>query len=72
MVVILNCPHCGQVFKKSTQHRKFCSKDCARKYNSERRINPPKESGIEKIEDITRQAAKLGLSYGKYVSRFGL
>lgn len=79
------CKNCGEVFepKKATEKSQvFCGLRCAGIYNGKKRrkkkdvcepAQKPTASVPKKntLDDIVRAATAVGMSYGKYVAKYG-
>ena len=73
------CRVCGKEFYSSAERQRYCSEECYRinlcKRQKELRQESKrkrKRNNIQSIEEINRRALELGMTYGDYVSKFGL
>lgn len=58
------CEWCGKYIYSDNKNLKYCSRDCSGKaiaYNKKKAILDDKS-----LEEIAKEAAELGLSYGQY------
>ena len=67
---------CGNDFSMRSPNSKYCSKACSKKAKNMDRGGGwkiyPMTDNMKKISIIAGEAAKHGMSYGKYVSQKGL
>lgn len=71
--MIKECKNCGKTFNSSLRHRLYCSTMCKfeqQRYQSKRKKKG--KSNLLTIQNINRKAIELGMTYGEYVSKFGL
>lgn len=81
MAQILNCEYCGSTFLRGSSMQRFCTVACRNKFNREKEktmylmssqgvvpIHKPNKS----ITEISREAKKLGLTYGQYVAKYAI
>lgn len=73
---ILKCTVCGNEFVTKNINAKYCGRECTKiayrgRYKYEKRKSDV-QSRSKSLVEIDKEAEKLGLSYGKYVAKFGL
>ena len=75
------CVVCGAVFAPFNDRQVYCSKSCCSRKNNEevRRIRQQKRTELKPkskpgvpIKDVVKAAMASGMTYGKYVQRYGL
>lgn len=82
------CEICGKEFSPSARNQKYCGTECGLKANRERQkayrenTKSMKEKEVRRnahtrkkkltISDINAMALKEGLSYGKFIGKYGL
>lgn len=74
MAVFKNCKNCGAEFKVSKDRRFYCCNECKfqqRRYASVRKKQKT-VSNLLSIQNINRKAIEADMTYGEYVSKFGL
>ena len=74
---IKECVNCGRLFNPNTKKQiccgKICAKERARKLEAERRLKLNMEKAKKnQLMDIAEAARLEGMSYGKYVAKYGL
>ncbi len=73
---IITCPTCGKNFLYSSGHKKYCCVECKNKAQKMRTDEAaparPRKKRAKTIVDIIRAAKAEGLSYGEYVSKYGV
>ena len=79
-LMIKKCPVCGRTFTSTAHARKYCDIECARdasyirsaervrKYRMRAR-HATKGDSLAKINTLAREE---GLTYGKYVAKYGI
>lgn len=85
MEYIIVCKCCGELFKAPSFHYSYCSDECRRKKRNKNGVAYQKENhgavrykaSMKKnkkltIQEICKRAKAEGLSYGKYVGKYGL
>lgn len=73
---IIICPTCGKNFPYNSGNRKYCSLECknkAQQIKADESASPrQRKKRAKTIVDIIRAAKAEGLSYGEYVSKYGV
>lgn len=78
--MIIECKYCGKKFVKQTVHQKYCSVQCRKSgfYYGEKNNNGTAQVENEKpkykseLARLNAEARAHGMSYGQYVSKYGL
>ena len=81
--MIRTCEQCGRYFKRVNNAQRYCCAECAKEGNLRtrrelqrlRRKRAKEEMQRQKgktLTDIAEEASKAGMTYGKYVAKYGL
>ncbi len=75
------CVHCGKPFMANGTRNKFCSEACKvvaqrdqkRAYeNKKKALKLERQQKSKNIGEVSAAAKKAGMTYGQYVSKFGV
>ena len=61
------CPCCGEIFFAFRPDKKFCSPQCAGRYQRKKKTEPPPVIPVDRtFDDWIREADECNLDYGTY------